>query len=179
LADPLTDEEVNGFETGEIQVKGWNVMKGYYNMPRETAKAFTSDGWLKTGDLGECDADRRFRMVGRLKDIFRVGGENVAPSEVEEVLHAHPGIQQAQVVGVPDQRLGEVCAAFVISNGVQNVTEEDLILWCKERCANFKVPKYVAFVDSFDRIGMTGSSKVQKNKLIDYAIELWSLAPRS
>jgi fatty-acyl-CoA synthase len=83
------------------------------------------------------------------------------------------------VVGVPDQRLGEVCAAFVISNGVQNVTKEDLILWCKERCANFKVPKYVAFVDSFDRIGMTGSSKVQKNKLIDYAIELWSLAPRS
>jgi len=179
LADPLTDEEVNGFETGEIQVKGWNVMKGYYNMPKETAKAFTSDGWLKTGDLGECDADKRFRMVGRLKDIFRVGGENVAPSEVEEVLHAHPGIQQAQVVGVPDQRLGEVCAAFVISNGVQNVTKEDLILWCKERCANFKVPKYVAFVDSFDRIGMTGSSKVQKNKLIDYAIELWSLAPRS
>ena len=179
LANPLSDELVSGFETGEIQVKGWNVMKGYYNMPKETAQAFTRDGWLKTGDLGEFDANQRVRMVGRLKDIFRVGGENVAPSDVEEVLHAHPGVKQAQVVGVPDQRLGEVCAAFVISNGLEPFSEHDLVLWCKERCANFKVPKYVAFVDSFEHIGMTGSSKVQKNKLRKHAIELWRLAPRS
>jgi len=95
------------------------------------------------------------------------------------VLHAHPGVKQAQVVGVPDQRLGEVCAAFVISNGLEPFSEHDLVLWCKERCANFKVPKYVAFVDSFEHIGMTGSSKVQKNKLREHAIELWRLAPRS
>ena len=178
LANPMTDAEVCLDETGEIQVKGWNVMKGYYNMPAETSKAFTQDGWLKTGDLGEYDADRRVRMVGRLKDIFRVGGENVAPSDVEEVLHAHPGVQQAQVVGVPDPRLGEVCAAFVISNGLQEVSTEALMAWCKERCANFKVPKYLAFVESFEHIGMTGSSKVQKNKLREHAIELWQLSPR-
>ncbi len=179
LADPLTDEAVCIHETGEIQVKGWNVMKGYYNMPKETAKAFTKDGWLKTGDLGEYDQEQRVRMVGRLKDIFRVGGENVAPSDVEEVLHAHPAVQQAQVVGVPDQRLGEVCAAFVISNGSQAVSVEDLVMWCKERCANFKVPKYLAFVESFEHIGMTGSSKVQKNKLREHAIELWQLSPKT
>ncbi len=108
LANPLSDQPVSSQDTGEIQVKGWNVMKGYYKMPLETAKAFTQDGWLKTGDLGEYDQMGRVRMVGRLKDIFRVGGENVAPSDVEEVLHAHPGVQQAQVIGVPDPRLGEV-----------------------------------------------------------------------
>ena len=154
-------------------------MKGYYNMPKETAKAFTQDGWLKTGDLGEYDPDQRVRMVGRLKDIFRVGGENVAPSDVEEVLHAHPAVQQAQVVGVPDQRLGEVCAAFVISNGLQAVSEEELKAWCKERCANFKVPKYLAFVESFEHIGMTGSSKVQKNKLREHAMLLWQLTAKT
>ena len=179
LANPLSDQPVSNEETGEIQVKGWNVMKGYYKMPQETAKAFTADGWLKTGDLGEYDASSRVRMIGRLKDIFRVGGENVAPSDVEEVLHAHPAVQQAQVVGVPDQRLGEVCAAFVIPNGLEQVGVEDLINWCKDRCANFKVPKYLAFVDSFEHIGMTGSSKVQKNKLRDHAIELWQLQSRA
>ncbi len=175
LANALSDQPVLYPDTGEIQVKGWNVMKGYYNMPQETAKAFTQDGWLKSGDLGEYDPEGRVRMVGRLKDIFRVGGENVAPSDVEEVLHAHPGVQQSQVVGVPDQRLGEVCAAFVIPNDAHAVSAEDLIAWCKDRCANFKVPKYLAFVDSFELIGMTGSSKVQKNKLRDHAIELWDL----
>jgi fatty-acyl-CoA synthase len=118
-------------------------------------------------------------MVGRLKDIFRVGGENVAPSDVEEILHAHPGVQQAQVVGVPDQKLGEVCAAFVIASDEESVDVDELIAWCKDRCANFKVPKYLAFVDSFENIGMTGSSKVQKNKLRDHAIELWQLQVRT
>lgn len=179
LANPLSDQVVARPDTGEIQVQGWNVMKGYYNMPLETAKAFTADGWLKTGDLGEYDTEGRVRMIGRLKDIFRVGGENVAPSDVEEILHAHPGVQQSQVVGVPDPRLGEVCAAFVILNGMHKVSVEDLITWCKDRCANFKVPKYLAFVDSFEQIGMTGSSKVQKNKLRDHAIELWHLKART
>jgi fatty-acyl-CoA synthase len=179
LANPLSDQPVLYPGTGEIQVKGWNVMKGYYKMPQETAKAFTQDGWLKTGDLGESDGMQRVRMVGRLKDIFRVGGENVAPSDVEEILHAHPGVQQAQVVGVPDQKLGEVCAAFVIASEEESVGVDELIAWCKDRCANFKVPKYLAFVDSFEDIGMTGSSKVQKNKLRDHAIEIWQLQVRT
>ena len=104
-------------ETGEIEVRGWNVMRGYYKNPEETAKVLTSDGWLRTGDLGVLDHDGRLRMVGRLKDVFRVGGENVAPAEVEEVLLAHPAVATAQVVGVPDARLGEVGAAFVTLKG--------------------------------------------------------------
>ena len=102
---------------GEIQVRGWNVMKGYYNNPEANAKAFTADGWLRTGDLGELTADGRLRMVGRLKDVFRVGGENVAPAEVEEVLLAHPAVETAQVVGVPDARLGRSAVRLCDAEG--------------------------------------------------------------
>ncbi|MDR5880383.1 AMP-binding protein [Caballeronia sp. LZ032] len=161
---------------GEIQVRGWSVMKGYYNKPQETAKAFSEDGWLRTGDLGVIDADGRMRMLGRLKDVFRVGGENVAPAEVEETLFGHPAVQLAQVVGVPDARLGEVAAAFVVLRADAEASSEELIAWCKARCANFKVPRYLRVVQSFDDIGMTGSSKVQKNKLRDYAIREFKLA---
>lgn len=161
---------------GEIQVRGWSVMKGYYNKPQETAKAFSEDGWLRTGDLGVIDADGRLRMLGRLKDVFRVGGENVAPAEVEETLFGHPAVQLAQVVGVPDPRLGEVAAAFVVLRVGAQASSEELIAWCKSRCANFKVPRYLRLVQSFDDIGMTGSSKVQKNKLRDYAIREFNLA---
>jgi fatty-acyl-CoA synthase len=93
--------------SGEIQVRGWNVMRGYYKNADATAKVFTEDGWLRTGDIGVLTEDGRLRMVGRTKDVFRVGGENVAPAEVEEVLLAHPAVATAQVVGVPDARLGE------------------------------------------------------------------------
>jgi fatty-acyl-CoA synthase len=175
LANPNTDELSESGQQGEIQVKGWNVMKGYYKLPDATAKAFTADGWLKTGDLGEGDDLGRFRMVGRLKDLYRVGGENVAPAEVEEVLHAHPAVQQAQVIGVPDARLGEVTGAFVLLRHGQEVSSEELVEWCRQRCANFKVPRYLAVIDTFEHIGMTGSSKIQKNKLREYAITLWQL----
>ncbi|WP_087688771.1 AMP-binding protein [Pandoraea sp. PE-S2R-1] len=161
---------------GEIQVRGWGVMKGYYNKPKETAQALGDDGWLRTGDLGVIDDEGRLRMIGRLKDVFRVGGENVAPAEVEETLFTHPAVQLAQVVGVPDARLGEVPAAFVVLRPGAEVTSEALIDWCKSRAANFKVPRYLCFVDSFDGIGMTGSSKVQKNKLREYAIREFGLS---
>ncbi|SAI72470.1 fatty-acid-CoA ligase [Bordetella ansorpii] len=164
-----------GAGQGEIQVRGWNVMRGYYRMPEQTAKAFTADGWLRTGDMGEQRADGRVRMVGRLKDMYRVGGENVAPAEVEEVLHAHPAVQQAQVIGVPDARLGEVTGAFVLLKAGQQATDQELVAWCKARCANFKVPRYLSLVDTFEHIGMTGSSKVQKNKLREHAVKLWNI----
>lgn len=173
---PETGEVQPANAPGEIQVRGWSVMKGYYNKPQETAKAFSDDGWLRTGDLGVIDADGRMRMLGRLKDVFRVGGENVAPAEVEETLFSHPAVQLAQVVGVPDARLGEVAAAFVVLRPGTEATSEELIAWCKSRCANFKVPRYLQLVLSFDEIGMTGSSKVQKNKLRDYAIREFGLA---
>lgn len=175
LANPNTDELAESGQQGEIQVKGWNVMKGYYKLPDATSNAFTADGWLKTGDLGESDDQGRFRMVGRLKDLYRVGGENVAPAEVEEVLHGHPAVQQAQVIGVPDARLGEVTGAFVLLKQGQEATSEELVEWCRQRCANFKVPRYLAVIDTFEHIGMTGSSKIQKNKLREHAITLWQL----
>ena len=114
-------------------------------------------------------------MVGRLKDVFRVGGENVAPAEVEEVLLAHAAVATAQVIGVPDARLGEVPAAYVTLKaghaGKPGATEDELIAWCKARCANFRVPRYLKIVADFEAIGMTGSGKVQKNKLRDHAIK--------
>jgi fatty-acyl-CoA synthase len=177
IADPATNAPLAIGEAGEIQVRGWNVMRGYYHQPEATAQAFTEDGWLRTGDLGEQDAAGRIRMVGRLKDIYRVGGENVAPGEVEEVLHAHPAVLQAQVIGVPDARLGEVTAAFVILKAGREASGDELIAWCRERCAGFKLPRYLAQVDSFELIGMTGSSKVQKNKLREHAIERWNIGP--
>ena len=160
---------------GEIQVRGWSVMKGYYNKPAETAKALLPDGWLRTGDMGVLDGQGRLRFIGRAKDIFRVGGENVAPADVEEVLHGHPKVKQAQVIGVPDPRLGEVAAAYVILNEGQSAAPAELIEWCKQRCANFKVPRYLKVIATFDGIGMTGSNKVQKHRLREQALKDFNL----
>jgi fatty-acyl-CoA synthase len=169
LAKPHDGVEVRIVD-GEIQVRGWSIMRGYCNNPEATAKAFTADGWLRTGDLGSLTPDGRLRMTGRLKDVFRVGGENVAPAEVEEVLLAHPAVQTAQVIGVPDARLGEVgCAYVTLKNGL-SAKEEELIAWCKDRCANFRVPRYLRIVADFESIGMTASGKVQKTKLREHAL---------
>ena len=173
LAKPHDGVEIRIVE-GEIQVRGWNVMRGYYNNPEANARVFTADGWLRTGDLGELTADGRLRMVGRLKDVFRVGGENVAPAEVEEVLLAHPAVQTAQVVGVPDARLGEVPCAYVTAQ--KPVSEEELLAWCKARMANFRVPRYLKIVKDFESIGMTASGKVQKTKLREHALREFKLA---
>ncbi len=176
IVDPATGAIQPADKSGEIQVRGWSVMQGYYKMPEQTAQAITPDGWLHTGDLGIMDEDGRLKFLTRIKDVFRVGGENVAPAEVEDVLHQHPRIKQAQVIGVPDPRLIEVPAAYVILNEGQNTTPEEIIAWSRERLANFRVPRYVRIVDSFDAIGMTGSAKVQKNKLraqalIDFGLQ--------
>ncbi len=187
IADPATNAALAANMQGEIQVRGWNVMKGYYKNDAANATVFTPDGWLRTGDLGVLGADGRLSMVGRLKDVFRVGGENVAPAEVEEVLLAHAAVATAQVIGVPDARLGEVAAAYVTlkaeavlagaahppaSKAASTASmETELIAWCKARCANFRVPRYVRVVADFEAIGMTGSGKVQKNKLREHAIK--------
>jgi fatty-acyl-CoA synthase len=168
LALPLPGVEVRISPEREIQVRGWNVMRGYYNNPGANANAFTVDGWLRTGDLGELTPDGRLRMSGRLKDVFRVGGENVAPAEVEEVLLAHPAVETAQVIGVPDARLGEVGCAYVTLKS--EASEAELLEWCRQRCANFRVPRYLKIVEDFEAIGMTASGKVQKAKLRAHAL---------
>src|SRR5207302_11346605 len=131
LAAPHDGVQLRISNEKEIQVLGWNVMRGYYNNPEANARAFTPDGWLRTGDLGELTADGRLRMLGRLKDVFRVGGEHVAPAEVEEVLLAHPGVETAQVVGVPDARLGEVPCADVTSRAGFSPAEQERLDLCK------------------------------------------------
>lgn len=175
LALPLPGVELRISPEGEIQVRGWSVMKGYCGNPQATAKAFTADGWLRTGDLGELTADGRLRMIGRLKDVFRVGGENVAPAEVEEVLLAHPAVETAQVIGVPDARLGEVPCAYVTLKSGFEISENELKDWMKNRCANFRVPRYLRIVDDFEAIGMTASGKVQKARLREHALKEFGL----
>lgn len=176
LARPHDGVELRISPEGEIQVRGWNVMRGYWNNPEATANAFTADGWLRTGDLGDLTADGRLRMTGRLKDVFRVGGENVAPAEVEELLLAHPAVQTAQVVGVPDARLGEVPCAYVTLKDGARATEEELLAWSKAHAANFRVPRYMKIVPDFEAIGMTASGKVQKAKLREHALREFKLA---
>jgi fatty-acyl-CoA synthase len=174
LATPLPELHLRTVD-GEIQVRGWSVMRGYYNDPEATAAAFAEDGWLRTGDLGELHPGGRLRMFGRIKDVFRVGGENVAPAEVEEVLLAHPAVEVAQVVGVPDARLGEVPCAYVSLKSGQVTTAPELLAWMKPRCANFRVPRYLKIVQDFETLGMTASGKVQKARLREHALKEFNL----
>lgn len=162
-------------ESGEILVRGWNVMLGYFDKPQETAEALDPEGWLATGDLGALDVSGRLTFLGRAKEIIRVGGENVSPADVENVLHRHPSIRQAAVVGVPEERLVEVTAAFVILNDGHSVDPDEIKAWAKAEMAGFKVPRHVWIVDSFEAIGMTASSKIQKKQLAAHARNLLGL----
>lgn len=132
-------------------------------------------GWLHTGDLSVMNNDGRLRLVGRFKSMFRVGGENVSPLEVEQVLFKHPAVELVQVIGVPDARLGEVPTTYVTLKQGTTPSCDDLIAFCKQRCANFKVPRYLAVVDDFESLGMMGSSKVQKDRLREHALQHFSL----
>jgi len=144
----------------ELQVRGPNVFAGYWRNPQATADAFTEDGWLRTGDVAEVDDEGCYRIKGRLKDMYISGGENVYPAEVEAVLHGHPQVQDAAVVGVPHERWGECGVAFVVADGA---TEDELIDWCSARLAKFKVPTAVRFVDEIPRNSL---GKIQKQGLL-------------
>jgi acyl-CoA synthetase (AMP-forming)/AMP-acid ligase II len=149
---------------GEILLRGPNVMRGYYNDPEATAEAIDSDGWLHTGDVGVVDAAGNLKVTDRIKDMLIVGGFNVYPAEVESVLSGHPAVVHVAVVGVDDERLGEVGRAFVVRSPGDPTTGEELIAWTRERMANFKVPRSVEFLDE---LPMTPSGKVQKHRLRD------------
>ncbi|PLT27719.1 fatty acid--CoA ligase family protein [Peribacillus deserti] len=142
-------EEVPAGQVGELIVKGPNVMKGYYKLPEETAAAL-KDGWLYTGDLARMDEDGYFYIVDRKKDMIIVGGYNVYPREVEEVLFAHPNIIEAAVIGVPDPNLGEAIHAFVVSN-LDTLTAEDLTRYCQEHLAKYKVPSVFDFLEELPK----------------------------
>ena len=144
---------------GEILVRGFNVMKGYLDDPKATAEAVDADGWLKTGDIGIMDAEGYIRITDRAKDLFIVGGFNCYPAEIEELLLDHPAIAQVAVIGVPDERMGEVCKAFVKLHSGQALTEAELVAWSRTHMANYKVPRFVEFVETFPT---TASGKIQR-----------------
>jgi acyl-CoA synthetase (AMP-forming)/AMP-acid ligase II len=160
---PCEGVAVRVADDGEVLVRGYGVMQGYLDDPVATADAIDTDGWLHTGDLGNLDDAGRLRIVGRKKDMFIVGGFNAYPAEIEGFLMNHPAVAQAAVIGVPDERLGQVGKAFVVRKGGKNtVSAEELIGWCRERMAGFKVPRSVQFLDA---LPLNATGKVVKDLL--------------
>ncbi|MCK0508110.1 FadD3 family acyl-CoA ligase [Aromatoleum anaerobium] len=149
-------------EAGEICLRGFHVMKGYFEDPKATAETIDADGWLHTGDVGTLDAHGYLRITDRLKDMFIVGGFNCYPAEIEAALTEHPAIAQVAVIGVPDERMGEVGCACVVLRPGQRLDEPGLIAWSRERMANYKVPRFVRF---FGALPVNASNKVMKNEL--------------
>jgi fatty-acyl-CoA synthase len=157
---PYPHVDVTLSDEDELLVRGPNVFAGYWRNETATREAFTADGWLRTGDIAERDDEGNYRIRGRLKDMVISGGENVYPAEIEAVLHEHPAVVEAAVIGKPDEQWGEVCVAFVVVR--EQVSEEELVEHCRERLARFKVPKAFRFVDALPRSGM---NKVLKDEL--------------
>ncbi|MFJ7965961.1 fatty acid--CoA ligase family protein [Streptomyces sp. NPDC096324] len=147
---------------GEVLVRGFNVMSGYFEDAVATAEVLTPDGWLRTGDVGVLDPEGNLRITDRIKDMFIVGGFNAYPAEIEQLLGLHPDVADVAVVGVPDSRLGEVGRAYVVRRPHSTVTAEDLITWSRREMANYKVPRTVAFVTELPR---NASGKVVKGEL--------------
>ena len=148
-------------QRGEIVVRGRGVFTGYHNDPVKTAASFYPGGWFRTGDLGELDVNGRVAFRGRLKDMLKVGGENVAAVEVEGYLATHPSVNLAQVVGLPDAKYGEVPAAFIELKKGYTATEEEIIGFCRDQIASFKIPRVVRFVDAWPM----GATKILKYEL--------------
>jgi fatty-acyl-CoA synthase len=169
VVDPADGHICGPGEIGELCCKGYNVMKGYYKMPEATAAAIDEDGFLHSGDLGSFDEEGYYKVTGRIKDMIIRGGENVYPLEIENFLLAMPGVLDAQVVGAPDERLGEIVVAFIKQREGFELSEEGVREHAIKQMARFKVPKYVFFVDEYPE---TTSKKVQKFKLREMAAEL-------
>ena len=160
IVDPVSGVELASGERGEVLVRGPTRFDGYYRDPEKTAATIDADGWYHTGDIGSIEADGQMMFHGRFKDMLKVGGENVAAAEVEAVLAQHPAVRLAQVVGIPDERLTEVPAAF-IEGDPSTTTSEELVLFVRERIASFKVPRHIRFVDEWPM----SASKIQKFRL--------------
>src|SRR5690242_12238774 len=149
-------------EPGELVVRGETVTRGYLDDPEVTEAAIDAGGWLHTGDLGTIDADGYVRIVGRIKDMFIVGGFNAYPAEIENLLLRHPRIEQAAVIGVPDERLGEVAKAFVVLRAGDPILAGEIIEWSRAEMANYKVPRAVEFLDA---LPVNATGKVVKDEL--------------
>jgi acyl-CoA synthetase (AMP-forming)/AMP-acid ligase II len=167
IVDPETGAELATGERGEIVGRGIGMFEGYHNDPVRNAQAIDADGWFHTGDIGSLDARGRITFHGRAKDMLKVGGENVAALEVESYLSTHPAVRLAQVVGIPDTRLVEVPAAFVELEPGHEVTEDDLIAFCRGQIASFKIPRHIRFVTEWPM----SATKIQKFHLRERLID--------
>jgi acyl-CoA synthetase (AMP-forming)/AMP-acid ligase II len=158
--------DVPSGEPGEILLKGASVMSHYLDDEKATAETFTADGWLRTGDLGVIDTSGCLRIVGRSKDMFIVGGFNAYPAEIENLLFHHPDIQQVAVIGIPDERMGEVGMAFVVARPGSSLTADEVVAWARAEMANYKAPRVVEIVDE---LPVNAPGKVEKNVLRERA----------
>jgi HIP---CoA ligase len=153
-------------QPGEVVIRGYTVMAGYYGDPGATAATIDGDGWLHTGDVGVFDAAGNLKITDRTKDMFVVGGFNAYPAEIENMMMTHPAVGQVAVVGVPDHRLGEVGRAYVVPRAGATIDEAELIVWCREQMANYKVPRSVEVVDA---LPLNATGKVLKYVLRERA----------
>ena len=168
IVDIETGEALAPGRQGELCTRGYLVMKGYYKMPEETARVIDTDGWLHTGDLAVMDENGYCKITGRIKNMIIRGGENIYPREIEEFLYTYPKVADVQVYGVPDAKYGEQVMAAIKLKENTSATVEDIVNFCRGSIANYKVPRYVKFVDDFP---MTASGKIQKFKLREMAIK--------
>ena len=168
IVDPETGEECPDEVTGEFVARGYNIMKGYYKMPKATASAIDKDGWLHTGDLACRTPEGNFRITGRLKDMIIRGGENIYPKEIEEFIYTHEKVKDVQVIGVPDEQYGEEIFAAVILKDGESMTEDELKQFVLSHMAKHKVPRYVDFVKEFP---MNVAGKILKYKMREDAIK--------
>lgn len=175
VVDPESGRELATGEVGELMAKGPGVTAGYYKRPDATAEVFDPEGWLRSGDLGRFDEDGYLTLVGRRKESYRCGGEQVMPTEIEDVLTGHPAVMQAHVVPVPDRRMGEAGAAFVVLRADPEVTSQELIDLCAARLARFKVPKYVLPIRA-EELPTTPSGRARKFLLTQRAVEELNLS---
>lgn len=167
IIDPETGETVERGTDGEYCTRGFHVMLGYWNDPEKTALAIDDEGWMHSGDLATMDEDGYVNIVGRIKDLIIRGGENIYPREIEEFLYTHPQIADAQVIGVPDAKYGEQVMAWVQLAPGEQLTEDELIEFCRGKIAHFKVPRYISFVTEFP---MTVTGKVRKLEMREKSI---------
>ena len=167
IVDPADGRELPTGEQGELLVRGYQVMKGYYNKPEETAAAIDAEDWMHTGDTALMRSDGHIRFIGRFKDMLKVGGENVSPAEVEAYLLELPEIDQVAIVGYPDQRLAEIPVAFIVPSDGASVSLEQVAAHSKGNIASYKIPRHVICVGE---LPMTPTGKVQKHKLRDRAV---------
>jgi len=168
IVSTVTGETLPVGEQGEVCARGYAVMKGYDAEPEATTLAIDPEGWLHTGDLGVMHPDGCIHLTGRSRDIIIRGGENIYPREIEEFLYTHPKISEVQVVGIPNERLGEIVVAWVRLAPGQSATEEEIRDFCRDQIAYFKIPEYVRFVTEFPA---TLSGKIQKYKMREFEIE--------